>query len=162
MALDSEVVPLVAVVVLPADVPADAVTPGISPAPVEPVSGDLVVEPKRKAGRPPIAGSLRMNLIQDFVSGKLPAKADKRLAFIKNADLTVGEKAYLVKHPFFKDIYDARLFDMFMGIEVLTKEDLKMMQIVALRTGLAKPMQMNVKNMKMDAQDSKVSIQVQK
>lgn len=91
-----------------------------------------------------------MELMLDFVSGRIPADKEKRMLFIKRSELTTAEKAYLVKHECFKDLYDARLFDMFMGLEDPTKEALKLMNIVALRVGLAKPMQMNVKNLQMN------------
>jgi hypothetical protein len=156
----SEESPLAAVVVLPADGPTDAETPGISPAPVEPVSGDLVVEPKRR-GRPPASAGLRVQLIEDFVSGKISWSSDKRLRFLKDANLTPAEKAHFLRHEKFKQLYDARIFDMFVGLEEPTKENLKLIHLVGLRIGLAKPISMNVKNMQM-ASKGPVSIEVEK
>lgn len=152
--------PLDATVVLPVEGPADAVTP--ASLPVEPVSGDLVVESKRKAGRPPSSAGLRVQLIEDFVNGKVGTTSDKRLRFLKDANLTPAEKTYFLRHEKFKQLYDARIFDMFFGLEEVTKENLKLIHLVGLRIGLAKPIAMNVKNMKMDSKDSHVSIQVQK
>lgn len=148
-------------------VPADAGVPVAHPSTVEPISGQLV-ERKKGSGRvaAPIDKSLRMELMLQFVSGGIPTDAHKRLAFIKLCDLTPKEKAYLVKHEFFKDLYDARLFDMFMGLEPLTKEDLKLIQIIGLRVGLSKPMaMMNVQNMQINnaaKRERKVNIKVRK
>lgn len=148
----------------PAPVAANAVTPSVIPTLVEPVSGQLIEKPPKR-GKVKPEDSVRMGLILAFTSGQLPATKDKRIQFIRKCDLTVNEKAYLVRHPYFKELYDARLFDMMTGIEEPTKEDLKIMHLVALRTGLAKPqaqVSINSKHTKVDSKDSQVSIQVQK
>ena len=155
----SEDTPLVAGEVLPVDGPAGAVTPEPL-ASVEPASGDLVVQ-KKKAGRPPAALTYRVSIIEEFVSGKVPADRLKQLAFLKGANLTPAEKAHFLRHEKFKQLYDARIFDMFMGLEEPTKENLKLIHLVGLRIGLAKPIAMNVKNMKMDSKGP-VSIEVEK
>lgn len=149
---------------------ADACAPGAFPSPVEPVGGIVVSEPKivpvaRKAGRPPgPTANLRMELILAFVSGQLPANKEKRLRFVKDAGFTVAEKAYLLRHQYFKDFYDSRLFDMAMGIEDLTKDDIKLMSLLAGRLGLSKsPVTVTAKNVKMDNNDGgQVSIEVEK
>ena len=146
----------------PAIIPAAGVeTPTAFPSVVEPVSGSIV-EHKKRTGPVRVAETMRMEVLMQFISGELPTEKYKKLAFLKAANLTINEKAYLVKHPYFKDIYDARLFDMFMGLEELTKEDTKLMGLVASRVGFTKGAQINVGKMNMLHQDGPVSIRVKK
>jgi hypothetical protein len=141
------------------DGPAGVDAPVAAPA-VEPASSTLPKKAKR--GRPPTALNVRVNLIVDFVKG-MQGEAYDKLKFLKAAKLTTNEKAYLVRHDTFKELYDARLFDMFMGLELPTKEDLKLMHIVGLRTGLAKQPLFAAKKVHVEANaDSGVQIQVQR
>ena len=131
-------------------VPADASVPDAIPSSVEPVSGQLVEDPaeeesqddgiaRRKPGPKPMVESHRMKEVLIFIEGRMPCGELGRLNFVRASQFTAREKSYLVNHASFKELYDARLFDFFIGLEMPTKEDLKLLDIVGRRVGLSKP-----------------------
>ena len=117
----------------------------------------------RGRGRPPEKDNLRMELILAFISGQLPASRDPRIKFVKAAGFTVREKAFLLRHEYFKDFFDSKLFDMAMGLEDYSKDEIKLLSIIAGRLGLTRsPISVNAKNVKMDNKDGgQVSIRVE-
>ena len=68
-------------------------------------------------------------------------------------NLTRREKAHIVRHEAFKEAYDARLFDIFHGIEEPDTTALRIMDLIAKRIGLLKPstqVNVQVNNQKKD------------
>ena len=144
-------------------VPASGV-PSTIPVEVEPAGGNLV---KRKRGRIPTAKTYRMEILEKFITGDIPKGELGMVDFIRVSQLTPSEKSYLVNHACFKERYDARLFDMFIGLEpLITKEDLKLLEIVGRRLGLSKPstqLNVQVNNNRGDKKDDgAVNIKVQR
>jgi len=150
--------------------PADAVVPAAIPSAVEPVSGKIL-KVRKKPGPKPLSDSVRLNLLSAFVEGKLPAEADKRLKFIISCNLTPREKSYLLSHPSFRDLYDAKLFDLFIGIQQPSRDEAKIMSAIADRLGLNNKKQTNkvvVNNVQMNGNNQSanrqnaISIKVEK
>lgn len=147
------------------DVPADAVVPSVNPSEVEPVSGQLVKQYKKR-GPKPVETSLRMELLTKLIKGDIPCGELGRVDFIRVCQLTPREKSYLVNHASFKELYDAKLFDLFLGVEILpSKEELKLLEIVARRVGLSKPttqLNVQVNNNGASKRDDPVEIRVKR
>lgn len=78
---------------------------------------------------PVMRDGVRMGVIEAIVNGGV----------VSDYDLTVKEKAYLVRHEWFRDRYDARLFDAFVNGEEMEKGELKIMDLVGQRVGAKKP-----------------------
>lgn len=148
------------------DVPANRV-PAAIPTVVEPVSGHLVKQ-KKKCGPKPIATTMRMELISQFINGDMPHGELGRLDFIRVCQLTPKEKSYLVNHVCFKELYDARIFDFFLDpTQLPSKEELKLLEIVGRRVGLSKPttqLNVQVNNTRAEKKDENdtVNIKVQR
>lgn len=123
------------------DVPADSVPrvpTGIPPV-VEPTVSGHLVKAKKKTGPKPIATQYRMEMINKFITGDFEGGEINRLKFLRVTQFTPQEKSYLLKHVCFQELYDARIFDMFLDpTQMPTKEELKLLEIIGRRLGLNK------------------------
>ena len=161
------------------DVPASDDIPSGAPSPneVESTSGHLVEQDddedlggyngtgRRKPGPKPMVEQHRMKLVLQFIDGDIPGGELGRLRFLQLTQFTPREKSYLMNHACMRELYDAKLFDMTMGLDALfTKEDLKLVEILGKRLGLSKPntqVNVQVNNNNQDSKKNrKVSIKV--
>ena len=155
-------------------VPANASVPSASPeavipaahpkALVEPVSGQIV---KKRIRPGPIP--MRLGLIKRFIDGIATDSDAERAEFLVQARLTPKEKAYLVNHSAFKALYDAKLFDLFtgsLGLNSITREDIKLLEIIGRRVGATKvpgtQVNVQVNNNKSEKKEDQTTIRVQK
>lgn len=165
----SESTPIV-VQAVPADVevpnasPAAVIPAAVPKATVEPVSGHLV---KKRIRPGPIP--MRLDLVKRFIDGVTTDSDQERVEFLLQAKLTPKEKSYIVNHPAFKALYDAKLFDLFMGnkgLSEVSREDIKLLEIIGRRVGASKmpatQVNVQVNNNKSEKKEDQTTIRVQK